>query len=215
VDRLFAAAVIAGASYSVAAWNGWDDAGDIAWKAYGVGLLAAWAAVQRRWWLTAILAFGALGDVLIEVAGLAPGGAAFAAGHVAAILFYMANRRPRPSGSQRLLGWLIAPVTLLIAWSLTHDRGVALYAALLGAMAGCAWLSRCSRYRVGLGATLFVASDLLLFAEFGPLAGSPVPRLLVWPLYFAGQAMIAWGVNASYRATSSGRNPADLTARRR
>lgn len=205
VDRIFAAAVVAGASYSVAAWNGWDGAGYgagyIVWKAYGVGLLAAWAAVQGRWWLAAILAFGALGDVLIEVAGLAAGGVAFAAGHLLAIVFYTANRRRRPSGSQRLLGWLIAPVTLLIAWNLTHDRGVALYAALLGAMGGCAWLSRCSRYRVGLGAMLFVASDLLLFAE---IAGSPVPKLLVWPLYFAGQAMIAWGVNASCRTTSSG-----------
>lgn len=204
VDRLFAAAVFAGASYTIAAWNGWDDAGDIVWKACGVGLLAASAAVQRRWWLAAILAFCALGDVLIEVEGVAVGGAAFAAGHVLAILFYRANRRRRVSGSQRLLGYLIAPATVVIAWSLTHDRGVAIYAALLGAMAGCAWLSRFSRYRVGLGAMLFVASDVLLFAEIGPLAGSSLPRLLVWPLYFAGQTLIAWGVNASLRTTSSG-----------
>lgn len=203
VDRIFAAAVVVGASYSFAGWNGWDDAGDIVWKACGVGLLAAWAAVQCRWSLAAILACGALGDVLIEVAGLAAGGAAFAAGHVAAILFYRANRRARASGSQRALGYLIAPAVLLIAWSLTGDRGVAVYAALLGAMAGCAWLSRFPRYRVGLGAMLFVASDLLLFARMGPLSGSVVPTLFVWPLYFAGQAMIAWGVNASCRTTSS------------
>lgn len=203
VDRIFAAAVIVGASYSIAAWNGWNDAGDVVWKAQGVGLLAVWAAAQGRWWLAAILAFGALGDVLIEVEGLVAGGVAFAAGHVTAIALYARNRRRRLSDSQRLLGYLIAPATVLIAWSLTHDRGVALYAALLGAMAGCAWLSRFPRYRVGLGAMLFVASDLLLFARMGPLAGSVVPTLLVWPLYFAGQAMIAWGLNASCRATSS------------
>jgi len=28
----------------------------------------------------------------------------------------------------------------------------------------------------------------------GIMAGSIVPDLLVWPLYFVGQAMIAWGV---------------------
>lgn len=204
VDRIFAAAVVAGASYSVAAYHGWDDAGDIVWKAFGVGLLAAWAALQGRGWPAAILALGALGDVLIELAGLSAGSATFAAGHVVAILLYTANRRRRPGGSQRLLGYLIAPATVLIAWSLTHDRGVAIYAALLGAMAGCAWLSRFSRYRVGLGAMLFVASDVLLFAEIGPLAGSSLPRLLVWPLYYAGQTLIAWGVNASLRTTSSG-----------
>ena len=41
---------------------------------------------------------------------------------------------------------------------------------------------------------LFVASDLLIFARLGPLAGSPLPGLLIWPTYFAGQALIAWGV---------------------
>jgi len=61
-------------------------------------------------------------------------------------------------------------------------------------MAGAAWTSRFSRYRVGIGAVLFALSDLLIFGRLGPLAASPLPHLLVWPLYFAGQALIAWGV---------------------
>jgi len=40
---------------------------------------------------------------------------------------------------------------------------------------------------------MFVASDLLIFAKLGPLAASSVPHLLIWPLYFGGQALIAWG----------------------
>jgi uncharacterized membrane protein YhhN len=75
-----------------------------------------------------------------------------------------------------------------------RDKGVAVYAALLGAMAATAWISRFPRYRVGIGAMLFVASDLLIFARMGPLAGSAVPGMLIWPLYFAGQALVAWGV---------------------
>lgn len=204
VDRIYVAALVTGGSYSFAAWSDVSGPGLIVWKAYGVGLLAAWAAVQRRWRLAAILAFGALGDVLIEVAGLAAGGAAFAAGHAAAILFYRRHRRVAPSATQKALGWAIAPATVAIALLLTRDLTAGVYAALLGAMAGCAWLSRFPRYRVGLGTMLFVASDLLLFARMGPLAGSWLPALFVWPLYFAGQAMIAWGVNASLRTTSSG-----------
>jgi len=61
-------------------------------------------------------------------------------------------------------------------------------------MAALAWTSRFPRYRVGLGAVLFVVSDLLIFSRFGPLAGSGVPDLMVWPTYFAAQALIAWGV---------------------
>ena len=60
-------------------------------------------------------------------------------------------------------------------------------------MAASAWISRFPRYRVGLGAVMFVASDLLIFAKMGPLAGSLIPVLLIWPLYFIGQALIAWG----------------------
>ena len=71
---------------------------------------------------------------------------------------------------------------------------IGLYATALGIMAATAWTSRFPRYRTGLGAMLFLASDVLIFSRAGPLAGSIVPTLLIWPLYFAGQAMIASGV---------------------
>ena len=47
---------------------------------------------------------------------------------------------------------------------------------------------------MALGAVLFVVSDLLIFARLGPLAGSAIPPLAIWPLYFAGQVLIATGV---------------------
>ena len=61
-------------------------------------------------------------------------------------------------------------------------------------MAGAAWTSSFSRYRVGIGAVLFVISDLLIFARMGVLAQSPLPDLLIWPLYYFGQFLIATGV---------------------
>jgi uncharacterized membrane protein YhhN len=69
------------------------------------------------------------------------------------------------------------------------------YSAFLGVMAALAWTSRFPRYCVGMGAVLFVVSDLLIFSRFGPLHGSFIPSLLIWPTYFAAQALIAWGVS--------------------
>ena len=50
------------------------------------------------------------------------------------------------------------------------------------------------RYRVGLGAVLFVVSDWLIFSRMGPFDLGVLPDILIWPLYFAAQLMIATGV---------------------
>lgn len=201
---LFGIAVLAGASYSLTGW-GIVDAGawQAAWKTSGVALLAAWAASRARstdgWLIAAALALGALGDLLLEIVeGFTAGGAAFAAGHAVAIALYLRNRRTNPSPSQKLLSYLLAPATILISALLAAPAGQALpvgaYAAFLGLMAATAWISRFPRYRVGIGAVLFVVSDLLIFSRFGVMKESFVPSLLIWPLYFAAQALIAWGV---------------------
>ena len=195
---LFWAAIAAGTSYCLAAWGGWSGAAAVLWKGAGVTLLALWAAQAARTTegrvIALVLALGALGDVLLEVAGLTIGALAFLAGHIVAILLYWRARRARLTGSQRLLAVILVAGTPAIAWLLSHDAGVALYALGLGGMAGTAWASYFPRYRVGIGAVLFVVSDLLIFARMGVLAGSIIPTLLVWPLYFAGQVLIAVGV---------------------
>lgn len=203
---LFGAAVIAGASYCLEAW-GLVEPGvwGAAWKTSGVALLAIWAATRARgvdgWLLTGALALGALGDLLLETHGLVIGGAAFAAGHVVACVLYWRNRRAVLTGSQKAFGWLLAPATIGIAALFAAPAGGAVeagaYSAFLGIMAALAWTSRFPRYRVGLGAVLFVVSDLLIFSRFGPLEGSVVPDLLIWPTYFAAQALIAWGVSGA------------------
>lgn len=171
-------------------------------KGAGVGLLAVYAALVARsrdgWLLCLVMALGALGDVLLEVAGLVTGAFAFLAGHLVAIWLYLRNRRERLTFSQKLLAAVLVPAVTAIAFLLPGDRGlapgVALYSLGLSAMAAAAWTSRFSRYGVGTGAMMFVVSDLLIFAREGPLQGAPWTGFAVWTLYFLGQALICLGV---------------------
>ena len=172
----------------------------IAWKGAGVALLAvyAWLHAPGRdgKLLAAVMAFGAAGDMAIELS-LQVGAAFFFAGHLIAIALYLRHRRPRLTQSQKSAAAALLLATPLIAFLLPADRSaapmVALYALALGGMAAAAWLSAFPRYRVGLGAVLFVASDLLIFARMGALADSALPNLLIWPLYYLGQFLICVG----------------------
>ena len=78
--------------------------------------------------------------------------------------------------------------------------GFAVFAAIVGAMAASAWISRFPRYRVGIGAVLFVISDLLIFAREGGHVPEAVTWWTIWPLYYAGQFLIATGVVRTLRA---------------
>jgi uncharacterized membrane protein YhhN len=194
-------AVVVGAAYWLVGQGVSDRAANITFKGACVGLLTIWAAANARgsdgWLLVAVLALGTLGDVLLEAAGVTTGALAFLAGHVAAIILYLRHRRARLTPSQLGLAIVLLIAIPVIAWLLPSDRsaapGIALYATGLGAMAASAWSSRFPRYRVGLGAVLFAISDLLIFARMGPLFNSDIPGILIWPLYFAGQTLIAWG----------------------
>ncbi|MCA1661322.1 MAG: lysoplasmalogenase [Novosphingobium sp.] len=172
----------------------------IAWKGAGVALLAVYAFLRAPGTdgklLAAVMAFGAAGDMAIEVS-LQAGAALFFVGHLIAIALYARHRRPRLTQSQKAAAAALLLGTPLIAFLFPADRSaapaVALYALALGGMAAAAWSSAFPRYRVGLGAVLFVASDLLIFARMGPLADSALPDLLIWPLYYLGQLLICLG----------------------
>lgn len=198
---LFWAAIGAGISYMIPIFlQSYQDVTTL-WKGAGVGLLAFWAA--RNAWnldgrlIAAVLGMGALADMVLESDFLV-GGTIFAFGHMLAIYFYLRNRRKNLSSSQKLLALLLVPLATYIAWTMPHDPQEAhqagLYSLFVTAMAGAAWVSRFPRYRTGMGAMMFVLSDLFIFSRFGPFEGSRFPDFLVWPLYFGGQALIAWGV---------------------
>jgi uncharacterized membrane protein YhhN len=170
-------------------------------KGASVGLLAVYALVRvphdRRGIDGAILVLAlvlaAAGDMAIELDFLA-GAAFFIAAHCVATVLYLRNRRQRPSPSQQMLGLALLIGTPLVSYFLSGQLNVAIYATFLGAMASTAWASRFPRYRVGTGAVLFVISDWLIFSRMGSVDLGVLPDMLIWPLYYAGQVMIATGI---------------------
>jgi uncharacterized membrane protein YhhN len=191
------AALIIGLSYLITDWVEIDPLFDVAWKGAGVWLLALYAGLRARnndgWIIAFVMALGAMGDVLVE-RSLFAGSLAFIIGHIAAIYLYLNNRRVALTPSQQRLAVLLVPAIMIIAWSLTRDATVLLYSLFLSMMAASAWISRFPRYRTGIGAVLFVASDLLIFAQMGPLAETEFVSPLIWLLYFVGQVLIVLGV---------------------
>jgi uncharacterized membrane protein YhhN len=192
------AAVIAGVSYLFGMSLALSPAVMIVWKGAGVALLAVWAALNAReldgWLIAAVMAFGAFGDVLLEAAGLEGGAGAFLIGHAIAMLLYFRNWRPRITFSQRMLSALVVPLSVFIAFSLTQDVMIAVYTFFVAGMAASAWTSRFPRYRTGIGAMMFLVSDLLIFARMSFLEETAGVSLAIWALYFGGQLLIVLGV---------------------
>jgi uncharacterized membrane protein YhhN len=173
----------------------------IALKGAGVALLAVYVLLRvpqgkhrgDGFLLVGALALAAAGDMAIEL-DFTAGGACFAAAHVVAVVLYLRNRHKRPSPTQKLMGAGLLIGTPLVSYLLSDQFPIAIYAAFLGAMASAAWMSHYPRYRVGTGAVLFVLSDWLIFARLGPIDLEPANTILIWPLYYAAQIMIATGI---------------------
>ena len=84
--------------------------------------------------------------------------------------------------------------TLASCWFSATAPGIALYSLFLALLAPPALLSRFQRRLVGLGALMFVLSDLLIFARLGTLPDTLATGLAVWGLYYFGQLLICVGV---------------------
>ena len=208
------ASLIAGLSYLWPVTQNFAPQAElIIWKGMGVGLLTVYAALRARspsgWLITLVMACGAAGDVLLDAVGITAGAIAFLVGHGFAILLYARNRRAVLSFSQAFLALLLVPVVVYVAWRLPVERDgalmIAAYAFGLAIMAAMAWTSRFPRYRTGIGALMFVASDLLIFARMGPLAGSLSTSVAIWLLYFWGQLQIVRGVTGVLSADPVGK----------
>jgi hypothetical protein len=173
-------------------------------KGAAVGLLAiyAWHRSHSRdvHMIAGVMALGAAGDVAMEF-WAEIGGALFFAAHLLALALYLQphNRRIAHTPSQKAAALALLVATPAIAFLLTRDPAVGLYGLALGAMAGAAWMSRFSRYHVGIGALLFVASDLLIFAQWGGAGLGDLPHWLIWPTYYIGQFLICTGVVQTLR----------------
>jgi len=174
----------------------------IVWKAIPLAMLAIYA-FQRHLGsdgtiLSGMLAIAAMADGMSQLAYTAAA-TLMAFSFLLAIWLYSRNRRDHVVFSQKLLAGVLIGILPALAWFLLMGEigqvVVTGYALLLGIMAAMAWTSRFSRYRVGLGAVLLVIAGLMFFAITGPiLRGSPLLTILIWPIYYAGQLMIATGV---------------------
>lgn len=176
---------------------------DISAKGLGVAALALAAAlVPGHRWLAAIMAAGALGDVLLELQGAFIAGAgAFAMGHIIAMVFYVRNRRAGLPTFDRLIAAAIIGYGLAMP-SLVMPTGapvglLMLYSVLLCGMAAAAFISRFPRHWTALGALLFVVSDTLLVMRLGGrlLGGAMLHGLMVWYFYYFGQLGVFIGVS--------------------
>lgn len=148
--------------------------------------------------IAAVMAIGAAGDIGIEF-DTRLGGGLFLLSHLVAMVLYLRNRRPAPAGTQKAAAAALLAGVPLAAWMLAGDLMAVIYAVALGGMAASAWLSRFSRYNVGIGALLFVVSDLLIFARLGGRIDQSLSSWFVWPLYYAGQLLICTGVVRALR----------------
>jgi uncharacterized membrane protein YhhN len=203
---LVAISLVCGLFYPLSWGYGLPPAALIVAKGSAVGLLALtamlWARTADGWLLAVLLAFGATGDVLLEIA-FGAGAAAFAAGHVVSIALYLRNRRSaqaRDWAIAALLPAFAAAVPALLLRGRPEGAAFAIYALLLGAMAASAWLSRFPRGLVALGALLFLASDMLIAVRMGMAARSFELGLAIWLLYYSGQFLIFVGVSSSLPA---------------
>jgi uncharacterized membrane protein YqgA involved in biofilm formation len=193
--------LIFGLSYPLTQYFAVPQLFAMAWKMAAVGFLIPYALRRHHNGdfaiLAAFLGFCALGDGLIEIE-LLWGGISFAIAHVIAIWLYTRHWRKKAAFSQRLLAATLFICSPIIAFKLpgTEELGqqTALYAIFVAGMAAMAWSSQFPRYRVGLGAVLFVLSDMLIFARMGPLAGYSATNLIIWYLYYGGMLLIATGV---------------------
>jgi uncharacterized membrane protein YhhN len=195
------ASLFFGLTYPILQHFGWPGIAETAWKVAGVGLLVPYTLRRHHSgefaMLAVVLAFWALGDGLIEVERTW-GALAFIAGHITAIALFLRHRRVKPVFSQKLLAAVLFLFTPLIAYFLPDNAasraGIGFYALFVGGMAAMAWSSNFPRYRVGIGAVMFVISDLLIFARDGVLSNWPPVSTIIWYLYYFGVVAIAVGV---------------------
>lgn len=153
--------------------------------------------------LAGALATGGLGVVAVELDAWL-GALLLIVGNGLAIGLFLRHRRDTLEPSQKAAAVALLVLVPLICWRLPLERDAAnltaTYGLSLGGMAGAAWTSAFSRYRVGIGALLCVGAGILGIAGQGVLAHSPLPGLLSWPLFYLGLFLICIGATQKLRA---------------
>ncbi|MCA8901405.1 MAG: lysoplasmalogenase [Hyphomonas sp.] len=188
-------------------WRAEGGAAKVIVKTGSTALLAVFAYLAGGpWLLVAALALSSLGDAFLALEGenwLKPGMAAFFLAHVAYIALFwnlpQSGRTLLNMGAQ--LGLVFGGVGFirwLAPWLGAMRYPVFAYAAIILVMGAAALRLQPEHLLVTVGALMFVASDVILSLQLftRPAGEAPrlVPSILVWGLYFGGQALIAWGI---------------------
>jgi uncharacterized membrane protein YhhN len=204
---ILAAAIFIGISHVITWSIEMDDGVRLGWKFACVGTLALYAALCARsfdgWLITAVLLLSAFSDVFLETIGRVPGALSFIVADIIAITLYLRNLRSKLTMQACMLAGLFVLAIVALAFVLPANRDEALAIAIfivpLASMTAIAFMSRFPRPLVGLGTTMVLASDMLIFARMGPLQGTAFTAESVWLLYFIGEVLIAIGVTRVLR----------------
>lgn len=150
------------------------------------------------------LAISAVGDMLLVTVGSAAGGLTFAIAHVLAGYAYAKNRRESNPAALWIAASAVPLIAVVSSYLVLHgsDQNIlmSLFPLISGSMAALAILSRFPLWLSGLGAAIFVASDVLFLADLGVLQHSGEWGFLTWASYAVGYAMVARGA-ASFSTT--------------
>lgn len=199
--------LIFGLTYPLNIFINLPDFAIILWKMGAVASLALYALRNHSHGhfliLVAFLAFYALGDGLVEF-DLLWGGISFVIGHCIAIYLYSRHRRATVTRSQKTLALAVIIFVPLLSWLFTVEAtgeggfDALLYGLILAVMTAMAWTSAFPRYRTGLGAMLFIISDLILFTSIG-IPDSIILSLAAWYSYYFGVFLITTGIVQTMR----------------
>lgn len=167
-------------------------------KAAPLALLAVYAVLRHRGndtrTLAVMLGLEAIGSALlymVPVIGLN----ALLFAYLAGLGLFLTHRRAVMDGGRRASALALTLGTPLLCFFAAQRAGVGvpLFLGLaLGGMAASAWISTFPRSRVGLGAALIVAGNVLEIAAAGD--GRNALALLAWPLFYLGNLILASGV---------------------
>jgi hypothetical protein len=196
------AAIFIGLSHGLTWAIAIDQVIVVLWKGLSVGALALYAGLNAKsrdgWLLTTVLALSALSDVLIVTIGPTEGGITFMIADLFAITLYARHLKYSIWQIKAWIPLCIIPLASLFGYLIVEDRNeaanIAIFVLPLATMAAFAWLSSFPRHLVGLGATMVLMSDLLIFARQGPLNGIPALSYAVWLSYFIGEVLVCIGV---------------------
>ena len=175
-------------------------------KAAASGMLAIFALLRhkspdsRR--LALFLALVMASDIAVEIDERVAVLLGFAA-QLVGINLFLRNRPAVLTPSQKRAAAALLLLTPVIAVTVSAGQGAlyssAIYALVLGGMAAGAWASRFSRYRVGLGAVLFLVAELLALAITAGRLPYDQASLAAWPLHYVGLFLLTTGVIQTLR----------------